>query len=114
MPEPPRSRRLRGHAARLRGRFVGRLHLRERLVASWVNGEDAVEARDLEDLRDVPVAADERELTVVRPQALHAADEDAERRRVDEGRVAEVDDDLLPALADHLQQLLLELRSGVE
>src|SRR5262249_32711049 len=57
---------------------------------------------------------DERELTVVRAQPLHPADENAERRRVDERRVREVDDHLLPTLADDLEQLLLELGRGVE
>src|SRR5207248_9639813 len=102
-------------AAALRGRAGARgSELRDRLVARRIDREDAVEPRDLEDLRDVPVAADERELAVVRAEALDAADEDAEGRRVDEGRSAEVDDDLLPALADHLEQLLLELGRRVE
>src|SRR5438045_2093441 len=91
-----------------------RSQLRDRLVPGREDREDAVEPRDLEDLRDVPVAADERQLAVVRAEALDAADEDAEGRGVDEGRTAEVDDDLLPALADHLEQLLLELGRRVE
>src|SRR5262249_51254821 len=49
-----------------------------------------------------------------RPQALDAADEDSERGRVDERRAAEVDDDVLAALSDHLEQLLLELGRRVE
>jgi hypothetical protein len=65
-------------------------------------------------LRDVAVAADERQLPVIRPKALDAPDEHAERRRVDEGRVREVDDDVLPALRDHVEQLLLELGRRVE
>src|SRR5579884_154430 len=108
-------------AARLRkparsvlgGRLRG-VQLRDRLVARAVDREHAVEPRDLEDLRDVAVAADERELAVVRAQPLDAADEHAERRRVDERRVGEVDDDLPAALADHLEQLLLELGRRVE
>ena len=56
-------------------------------LARRVDREDAVEPGDLEDLRDVAVAADERELAVVRAQPLDAADEHAERRRVDERRV---------------------------
>src|SRR5512140_1262 len=100
--------------AGLRRRLRDAVELRHRFVARAVDREDAVEAGDLEDLRDVPVAADERELAVVRAQALHAADEDAERRRVDEGGVREVDDHLLAALADHLEELLLELRRRVE
>ena len=90
------------------------VEVRDRLVARRVDREDAVEAGDLEDLRDVPVAADERQLAVVRAQALDPADEDAERRRVDERRRREVDDHVLAALADHLEQLLLELGGRVE
>src|SRR3954468_15256512 len=95
-------------------RLVGRLQLGNGLVAGGVDREDAVEAGDLEDLGDVAVAADERELALVRAQPLDAADEHAERRGVDERRVAEVDDDLLAALTDHLEQLLLELGRGVQ
>src|SRR5919199_4059209 len=87
---------------------------RDRLVARRVDAEHAVEPGDLEDLRDVAVAADERQLTIVRPEALDAADEDAERRRVDERRVGEVDDHVLAALRDHVEQLLLELRRRVQ
>src|SRR4029079_6979619 len=83
-------------------------------VARRIDREDPVETRDLEDLRDVPVAADERELAVVRAQPLHAADENAEGGRVDERRVRGVDDDVLAALPDHLEQLLLELGRRVE
>src|SRR5919202_211791 len=87
---------------------------RDRLVARRVDAEHAVEPGDLEDLRDVAVAADERQLTIVRPEALDAADEDAERRRVDERRVGEVDNHVLAALRDHVEQLLLELRRRVQ
>src|SRR5262249_34940584 len=85
-----------------------------RLLAAAVDREDAVEARDLEDLRDVPVAAHERQLAVVRPEPLDAADEDAEGGRIDERGVAEVDDHVHGALCDHLEELLLELRRRVE
>src|SRR4029079_5521581 len=89
-------------------------HRRHGLLARGIDREDLVETGDLEDLGDVAVTADERELAVVRPQSLDAAHEDAERRRVDERRPAEVDDDLLAPLADHLEQLLLELGRRVE
>src|SRR6185295_11330115 len=103
-------------------RSFKRLRLRLCLLADafhglgtrFVDGEDLVQPRDLEDLRDVAVAADEREPPAVRAQSLDAAHQHAERGRVDEGRVGEVDDDLLGALADHLEQLLLELGRGVE
>src|SRR2546421_4783667 len=110
-----RGRRRRAAARRTLGRGgPARRHGRDRLAACRVDREDAVESGDLEDLGDVAVAADERELAVVRAQSLDAADEHAERRRVDEGRVREVDYDVLPALADHLEELLLELRRRVE
>src|SRR5919108_5345281 len=101
----PSSRTIR---IKLRGRLVGRrAQLRDSFLARRVDREDAVEARNLEDLRDVAIAADERQLSVVRAQALDAADEHAEGRRVDEGCVGEVDDDVGGALADHVQKLLL-------
>src|SRR5436309_1441794 len=74
-----------------------------RLLAAAVDREHPVETGDLEDLGDVPVAADEGQLAVVRAQALHAADEHAERCGIDEGRIGEVHDDVLAALADYLE-----------
>src|SRR5581483_12206578 len=67
---------------------------RDGLGTGLVDREDPVEPGDLEDLRDVPVVAHERQLAVVRPQTLDASDEHPQRRRVDEGRVREVHDDL--------------------
>src|SRR5437763_5195255 len=100
---------------KLRGRLIrGRTQLRHGFVARGIDREDAVEAGDLEDLGDVPIAADERQLAVIRAETLDAPDQHAERCRVDEGRVAEVNDDLPSALTDHLEQLLLELRRGVQ
>src|ERR687883_197604 len=85
----------------LGGRLIGRrTQLRHSLLAGGIDREDAIEAGDLEDLRDVAVAADQRELAVVRAQPLDTADQHTERGGVDEGRVAEIDDDLLAALAD--------------
>src|SRR5918992_1625656 len=101
--QPPLTLRSRPGAERAHGR-----------VARLVDREHAVEAGDLEDLRDVAVAADEGQLPVVRAEPLHAADQDAERRRVDEGRVRQVDDDVAAPCLDHLEQLLLELRRCVE
>src|SRR5665647_2254832 len=116
---PRTARRRRAEFREARGALGGRLvprraDLRDGVVACREDREHSIEAGDLEDLRDVAVAADERELAVARAEPLHAAHEHAERRRIDERRVAEVDDDLLGALADHLEKLLLELRSGVE
>src|SRR5919108_3721886 len=120
-PAQPASRKAAARSARQRkrpGNDLRRLRslaqALESLVARLVHVEDLVQTGDLEDLRDVAVAADEREPPPVRPQALHAADEHAEGRRVDEGRVGEIDYDLLHALADRIEKLLLELRRGVE
>ena len=112
-PRPER-RPEREAAAALQATGAGGAELLDRLVARRVDGEHPVETGDLEDLRDVAVAAHERQLAVARPQPLDPADEYAERRRVDEGRVGEVDDHLLRALADHVEQLLLELGRRVE
>src|SRR4051794_17824670 len=58
---PPRSWR-----STLRGRLPGAGRV-QGLVAGGVDREHAVETGDLEDLRDVAVAADERQLPLVRP-----------------------------------------------
>ena len=73
-------------AARLRGSFFGVKPL-EGLRACRIDLENAVQTGDLEDLRDVAVAADDRSCAALRPQPLDSADQDAERGRVDEGRV---------------------------
>src|SRR3954470_13284008 len=93
------------------GRRAGVL---QRLVARLVDREDAVEAGYLEDLRDVLVGADQSERAARRAQPLDAADEHAERRRVDEGGLRQIDDELLLAVLDHLDEALLERRSRVE
>src|SRR5947209_5461328 len=79
-----------------------------------MNREDTIEARDLEDLADVLVGADDRQRAAGRAQALHAADQDPERGRVDESGLREVDDDLLLPLLDDLDHPLLELGRRVE
>jgi hypothetical protein len=65
----------------------------ERLLAAAADREDLIQPRDLERLGDVLVGVDDRQPPVVRAQALDRADEDAERRGVQEGGLAEVDDD---------------------
>src|SRR4051812_876526 len=79
-----------------------------------MNREDAVEARDLEDLADVLVRADDRQRAARGAQALDATDQHTEGGRVDEGGLRQVDDDLLLALLDDLDHPLLELGRGVE
>ena len=117
VPQPAARRRPaqgEGAAGCAQVRTGGGAGLGECLVAGRIDREDAVEPGDLEDLRDVPVAADEREPAFLGAEPLDAADEHAERCRVDERRVGEVDDDLLAALRDHVEELLLELGRRVE
>ena len=88
--------------------------VRERLVPRAVDREDAIEPGDLEDLPEARVDNDDGEASVVRAEPLDSADEHGKRRRVDEGRPAEVDDDDLRAFVDHAQELRLELRARVQ
>src|SRR5438128_2502186 len=69
----------------------------ERLLARGVDREDPIEARDLEDLRDVLVGRDECEMAAAGAQPLDGADQDAERRGADDRRLREVYDELLLA-----------------
>ena len=54
----------------LRTRCSGSVDALASASARVVNGEDPVQPRDLEDLGDVAVAADDQELPLVRPQRL--------------------------------------------
>src|SRR5262245_60756892 len=87
-PQPERSAAVPSSAARSGAiaalRRVPRIDRLNGLGAGCVDREDLVESRDLEDLRDVPVAADERDLAAVRAEPLDAPDQHAEGRRVDE------------------------------
>src|ERR671931_66298 len=69
LPRPDSSCRA---AGALRGSLL------ERLVPRAVDREDALEARDLEDLDQIRIGPDDREPTVVHAQALHAANQHAE------------------------------------
>ena len=78
--------------AELLGRRAERV---ERGLPVLVDREHPVQPRDLEDLRDVLVGADQCQRPARRPQPLHAADQHAERGGVDERGLGEVDDDVL-------------------
>ena len=54
------------------------------------------------------------QVTVVAPQALQAADEDAEAGGIEEIDPFEVDNDLVLSFADQLDQLLPKSRGGVD
>src|SRR4051794_5373376 len=78
------------------------------------DGEHAVETRDAERLDDGVVGAHDDERSVEPPQPPVRPDEDAERGRIDEGRLGEIHDDMRPALVDRGGHALLELRGGEE
>ena len=80
--------------------------------ASGADREDLIEAGDLERLGDVRVRVDDRQDAVARAQPLDRADEDAERGRVQERRVGQVDDDPGPAGLERLAQGRLQLGRG--
>ena len=81
----------------------------DRLLARGDDREDLIEAGDLEGLGDVLVDVDDRQRAVARAQPLDRADQHAERRRVQERRVGQVDDDPHAAALDRLGEHLLEL-----
>jgi hypothetical protein len=78
-----------------------------------VDREHLREPGDLEHLQDAALRADEDELAVVAAHPLEAADEHAEAGRVEEVHALEVDDDLVLALTDELDEALSEAGCGV-
>src|SRR4051794_2065119 len=73
-----------------------------------VDGEDLGETGDLEHLQDAVLRAHQREVAVVAAESLQAADQHAEPGGVEEVDAFEVDDDLVLALTDQLDELLAE------
>ena len=82
----PRSRVVNYVCAR-RGRRLFGVERRDGLVARVEDGEDLVEAGDLERLGDVLSGVGDREPAVAGAQALDRADEDAEGGGVEERRL---------------------------
>src|SRR5206468_1334441 len=74
----------------------------ERLLARFVELEDAIEHRDLEDPTDIRPRDDQLELAACGAQTLHAPEQHTERHRVHERRLAEVDDHPPRALVEQL------------
>src|SRR5215218_1826557 len=79
-----------------------------------VDREDLGQAGDAEDLEDLLLGADELERAVVVADPLEPADQHAETGRVQEVDLLEVDDDVVGPVADQLDELLAELRRGVD
>src|SRR4029077_11797618 len=79
-----------------------------------VDLEYAVEQGDLEDLADVRVVTRDHEFAAGRTQTLDRAHQHTQRRRVDEGRVRQVNEDAARAARHDLAQGLLQLGRGGE
>src|SRR5919204_4871442 len=105
LPRPDSSCRATGA---LRGSLL------ERLVPRAVDRKNAVEARNLEDLDQVRIGADDGKPPVLHAEALHPANQHAEPGRVDEGRSRQVDHYERGAFFNHAQELLLELWTRVQ
>src|SRR5512132_1590775 len=76
--------------------------------------EDAVESGDRQDLVDRSLGTDEGQPAIMLARALERGHEDAEPAGVHEPHVGEVDDEPALTLVDHLGDLVLELRRGVQ
>src|SRR6202011_3214184 len=75
---------------------------------------DLGEAGDLEHLEDPVLGADQGQVALMATKPLETADQHPEAGRVEEVHALEVDDDLVLALADQLDQLLSESGRGVD
>ena len=82
--------------------------------ASGRRAEDLHESRDVEDLLDLRIGADQVDAAAVLAHALEAADQHAESGRVDVADLLEVDDEVVVALIDQLADRVLDLRRGVD
>ncbi len=83
-------------------------------VEGRVDLEDLVETGDGEDLEHAVVRSDEPHRAAARARELEPPDEDTEARRVEEGHVRQVDDELRAAALDLLVELLAHERRGVD
>src|SRR5438309_699284 len=86
----------------------------DRGVDGVVDGEDLGQAGDLEHLQNPALGADQRQVAVMAEDPLEPTDEDAEPGRVEELDALEVDQDRALTLVDQLDELLAELRCGVD
>src|SRR5450755_2687926 len=77
-----------------------------------VYGEHLRQSGDFEDLQDAVLGAHQSEIAVVASEPLQSSDQHAQPGRVEEVHSLEVDNDLVLALADELDELLPETRSG--
>src|SRR6476661_6436425 len=74
--------------------------------------EGAVESRDLEDLADPGLVADDPQLATLGAGSLEHTDEDTQRGRIEERDVVEVDDQVRVTISQQAVQLLAQARSS--
>jgi hypothetical protein len=99
----------------LAGRYAGRGEPQEDLVQVGSIGLLlAIEQGDLEDPPNVRGHADDGDLAAVRAKPIDCAEQDAERHRVDERRIRQVDDQGRRAAVDGVRHRLAQLRRRVE
>ena len=79
-----------------------------------MHGEHSRKTCDLDEAPHAARATDEVQRAAVRAKLLGTADQHAERSGIDEGHRREIDDDLVGALGDALQEHLVEPGGGVE
>src|SRR5882757_9635967 len=90
------------------------LHGRDGLVHRLVDAEDLRQPGDPEDLQDPLLRADQIQRAVVRPHPLQAPDQHPEASGVEEPDLLQVDDDLVVALADQIDEQLTQPRRRVD
>src|SRR5689334_14483033 len=93
--------------------FRGEVRHGERAVDRREHLEDRVEVRDPEDGRDPVARVDEVEAPALRLELLEAADEDADRRRVEVFEPRELEDHGARSLLRDLLEALLQRARGV-
>src|SRR5690348_1940094 len=89
------------------------LYGRDGLVHRLVDAEDLRQPGDLEDLQDPLLRADQVQRAVVSPHPLQAPDQHPEAGGVEEPDLIQVDDELVAAPADQVDEQLPEPRRGI-
>src|SRR5712691_7630919 len=83
-------------------------------VERVVDGEHLRQTRDLEDLQDAALGADQHQVAVMAAEPLQPAHQHAKAGGVEEVDGLEVDDDAVLSLADQLDEALAEAGSRVD
>src|SRR5215470_3711639 len=87
---------------------------RDGLVRRLVDAKDLRQPGDLQDLQDPLLRADQVQRAVAGPHPLQAPDQHPEAGGVEEPDPAQVDDELVAALADQVDEQLPQPRRGVD